>query len=129
MEPITTDDMAKAITTARDVCEKEGIDLRLLVRGWKEELKAREPKFFQKDGKVTAKRTVVNVTARQNARRELHKLRGDYPVETKKVEFPDENGRPQKIGGGIFTDMERATRLLYLLQQAEKRTDDDGSSE
>ena len=38
-----------------------------------------------------------------------------------KVVFPDENGKPQKIGGGLFTDMERATRLVYLLGQAAKR--------
>ena len=43
-----------------------------------------------------------------------------------KIEFPDENGKPQKIGGGILTDMERATRLVYLMNQAAKRKKADG---
>ena len=41
----------------------------------------------------------------------------------KQVQFPDEDGKPQAIGG-IFTDMERATRLVYLLDQASKRAED-----
>ncbi len=43
-----------------------------------------------------------------------------------KIEFPDENGKPQKISGGILTDMERATRLVYLMNQAAKRKKADG---
>ncbi len=45
------------------------------------------------------------------------------PVERKQIEFPDENGKPQKIGS-LFTDMERATRLVYLMNQAAKRKAD-----
>jgi len=37
-----------------------------------------------------------------------------------KIIFPDKNGNPQEIGGA-FTDMERATRLLYLVDLAKKR--------
>lgn len=48
------------------------------------------------------------------------------PVERKQIEFPDENGKPQKISGGILTDMERATRLVYLMNQAAKRKKADG---
>lgn len=47
------------------------------------------------------------------------------PVERKQIEFPDENGKPQQIGS-LFTDMERATRLVYLLDQAAKRKKADG---
>lgn len=36
------------------------------------------------------------------------------------VEFPDENGKPQKIGS-TFSDTERSARLLFLLERAEKR--------
>jgi hypothetical protein len=44
------------------------------------------------------------------------------PPENKKIEFPDENGKPQQIGG-MFTNMERATRLIFLLDQAKKKQD------
>ena len=47
------------------------------------------------------------------------------PVERKQIEFPDENGKPQQIGS-LFTDMERATRLVYLMNQAAKRKNADG---
>ena len=47
-------------------------------------------------------------------------LGNHYPPKNQKVEFPDANGKPQSIGG-LFTDMERATRLVYLLDQAAKR--------
>src|SRR5574343_866372 len=36
------------------------------------------------------------------------------------VKFPDKDGNPQEIGG-MFTDMERAAKLVYLLDQASKR--------
>lgn len=36
------------------------------------------------------------------------------------VKFPDKDGNPQNIGG-MFTDLERAARLAYLLDQAAKR--------
>lgn len=42
------------------------------------------------------------------------------------VEFPDETGKPQRITGDVFTDMERATRLVYLMNQAAKRKKADG---
>lgn len=37
------------------------------------------------------------------------------------IEFPGEDGKPQKIGG-VFSDTERSARLLFLLEQAEKRS-------
>ena len=37
-----------------------------------------------------------------------------------KHEFPDETGKPQQIGA-LFCDTERAARLIWLLEQAEKR--------
>lgn len=37
-----------------------------------------------------------------------------------KVIFPDENGKPQQVGG-IFTNMELATRMAFILTRAAKR--------
>jgi hypothetical protein len=37
-----------------------------------------------------------------------------------KVVFPDENGQPQNIGG-LFTNMELATRMAFILKEAAKR--------
>ena len=47
-------------------------------------------------------------------------LYGDNAPVKQDVKFPDKNGEPQSIGG-LFTDLERATRLVYLLDQASKR--------
>lgn len=35
----------------------------------------------------------------------------------KQIEFPDEHGKPQPIGG-MFTNMELAARLLHIIQKA-----------
>lgn len=37
------------------------------------------------------------------------------------IEFPDKDGNPQMVGG-ILGDTERSARLLFLLEQAEKRS-------
>jgi len=37
------------------------------------------------------------------------------------IEFPDKDGNPQAVGG-ILGDTERSARLLFLLEQAEKRS-------
>lgn len=50
-------------------------------------------------------------------------LYGDKAPTKQNVQFPDKNGHPQAIGGGMFTDLERAARLAYLLDQAAKRGD------
>lgn len=41
-------------------------------------------------------------------------------LKKQKIEFPDKDGQPQQIGG-LFTNMERASRLVYLLDKAAKR--------
>lgn len=51
---------------------------------------------------------------------EAAKILNLYPAEKRSVEFPDENGKPQKIGA-VFSDTERSARLLFLLEEAEKR--------
>lgn len=42
---------------------------------------------------------------------------------SEKVVFPDKDGNPQNIAAS-FGDTERSARLLYLLEQAEKRMKD-----
>ena len=44
------------------------------------------------------------------------------------VEFPDADGKPQTIGL-MLSDMERATRLVYLLEQAAKKAKADDGTE
>ena len=91
---------------------------RLLAKKLTAELKAKETKYFQHQGEVVSRRDVVAWGIRQAARIDAQKLLGAYPSE--KIEFPDKHGRPQQIGG-VFSDPERAARLIYLIQQAEKR--------
>ena len=45
------------------------------------------------------------------------------PAERKKVEFPDESGKPQQIGG-LFSNMELAARIATILDKAAKRKED-----
>jgi len=92
---------------------------RLLARRLKKELDAKEIKYFQYQGEIISRRNVIAWGIRQAARIDAQKLLGAYPSE--KIEFPDKHGRPQQIDGGIFSDPERAARLIYLIQQAQKR--------
>ena len=82
---------------------------QLLAKKLARELKAKETKYFQYQGEVVEKRVVVAWGVRQAAR-----------IDAQKIEFPDKHGRPQQIGG-VFSDPERAARLIYLIQQAQKR--------
>ena len=101
-----------------EAMDEQKITPRLLARKLKAELNAKETKFFQKDGLVVESHDVIAWGIRQAARIDAHKLRGDYP--SSKVEFPDVNGKPQNISA-VFGETERAARLIYLLEQAEKR--------
>jgi len=66
--------------------DAEGITLKALAKQLKRELKAKETKFFQKDGKVVEKHNVIAWEVRQKARMDAHRLRGDYPAEEHKHE-------------------------------------------
>ena len=103
-------------------CKSVGLTSRLTIKRIREGLNALENKvFYDKDrGKCVTGPNMINWTARQKAVDQSISLLDLKPAEKRKIEFPDENGKPQKIGG-IFTDMERATRLVYLLSQAKKR--------
>ena len=60
---------------------------------------------------------VPDYATRLKAADSVSKLKGYI---SEKVIFPDKNGDPQPIGG-VFTDMELATRLAFILTEAAKR--------
>jgi len=95
---------------------------KVLAKKLHKELNAKETKFFAYQGEVVEKRNVIAWGVRQTARIDAQKLLGAYPAE--KHVFPDEKGRPQRLDGGIFSDPERAARLIYLIQQAQKRDEE-----
>jgi len=66
---------------------------------------------------IYSKRLVAHTIRLQGAKLAAQLL-GMEPAE--KHEFPDETGKPQQIGA-LFCDTERAARLIWLLEQAEKR--------
>lgn len=51
-------------------------------------------------------------------------LYGDKAPVKSDVKFPDKDGNPQQVGG-LFTDMERATRLVHLMETAARRVEAD----
>lgn len=102
-------------SVTRDEMDKAGLSLDELIKLLKGELKAKETKFFQKDGKVVSKRDVVAWDVRQRARMDAHKLRGDYAAEQHDVHIagvkevlellngrstglPSERGKPDGSG-------------------------------
>lgn len=67
--------------TAREALEAEGITPATLAKKLKSELNANETKFFQKDGKVISKRSVIAWGIRQAARIDAQKLLACYPAD------------------------------------------------
>jgi len=67
---------------------KVGITAEYLAKKLKEELEAKETKFFQKDGVVKQTREVIAWGVRQRARESANELRGDFPA--KRVEAKHE---------------------------------------
>lgn len=63
---------------------------------------------------------VPDYRIRLDAVKTIIDLYGDKAPTKQDVKFPDKDGNPQEIGG-MFTDMERAAKLVYLLDQASKR--------
>ena len=94
---------------------------RRLANKLNKELEAKETKFFQEKGIVIETREVEALGIQSNMIEFATKLKGHL---VEKHIFPDETGRPQRIDGGIFSDPERAARLIYLIQQAQKRDKD-----
>lgn len=81
------DSLSRPIIEAMD---KEGLTLERLIKSLKKEMDAKETKFFQKDGKVISKRSVIAWGIRQQARQDAHKLRGDYAPEKHEHSFCDD---------------------------------------
>lgn len=76
---------------------KNGITNDLVLKALKAELKAKETTFFQHQGKVTAQRNVIAWKVRQEARRDIHRLRGDYAPEKHDVDHNIVYLAPKKI--------------------------------
>ena len=61
--------------------DEHGITEDYLLGKLKEELEAEETKFFHQKGKVVETKNVIAWGTRQDARKDAHKLKGDYPAE------------------------------------------------
>lgn len=84
--PVTADEVRARISTdVAEAMDRHGLTLDNLIKQLKRELKAKETKFFQKDGKVVEKHNVIAWDVRQRARIDAHKLRGDYPAEKREI--------------------------------------------
>lgn len=83
--PVEIDDDFKKAMLNRDekleIFEKYEITDDYLIGKLKDELEAEETKFFQKDGMVVQQKDVIAWKIRQDARKDAHKLKGDYPAE------------------------------------------------
>ncbi len=114
--------LKSVLAETKAAMKKAGLTTNRVIKRIKEGLDAYEVKTaFDKDrGKFFYSKKLVSHGTRLKAAEMAIPLLDMKPVEKKQIEFPDENGKPQKIGG-LFNDMERATRLVYLLDQAAKR--------
>jgi len=157
MTKITSEEMAADILNPfKDVLLKGGIDDKFLIKQLKSEFRSKEPKIIKikgavnpeslprgykivgqsgevihcadggqdySDGETIIEYQVKNIGVSQRARMDVHKLRGDYPAVKQSIEFPDENGKPQDVNG-----LEIATRLAYLLNEANRRKNESNGS-
>jgi len=111
--------------TAKE-CKKAGLTKSKVLKRIKEGLDAHIVKAtYDKDmsGFAYSKPLIDHNVRLDAAKMAIELLRMKPPTQ---VEFPDEHGKPQSINGTVFTDMERATRLVYLMNQAAKRKKADG---
>ena len=67
------------------VLEDHNIDAKRLAVKLNEELEADETIFAKIGGKITDEKDVTAWKTRQEARKDAHKLRGDYPAERKEL--------------------------------------------
>lgn len=111
--------------TAKE-CKKAGLTKSKVLKRIVEGLEAHKVVATfdrQSSGFQYSKPLVDHTTRLRAAEMAIDLLRMKPPTQ---VEFPDETGKPQRITGDVFTDMERATRLVYLMNQAAKRKKADG---
>ncbi len=81
---MTDDDVLSPIFSP--FLKKEKITGKYLAKKIKEELEAKETKFFQHEGRVKEKVDVIAWGVRQRARQDVHKLLGHYPAEKTQME-------------------------------------------
>ena len=70
-----------------DILDSKGITTAYLAGKLQEELEAEEQKVFNNKGKVIYSNKMTTWKTRQEARKDAHKLRGDYPAERKVVDL------------------------------------------
>ena len=115
-----------AMKETEKLCKKAGLTKSRTLKRIREGLDAFETKatYDRAASKFMYSKPLVNHNVRLDAAKmAIELLRMNPP---KQIEFPDETGKPQRITGDVFTDMERATRLVYLMNQAAKRKKADG---
>lgn len=116
----------EAMRETEKLCARAGVTKSLVLKRIREGLDAHEVKAtYDKDrGRFQYSKPLIAHGIRLKAAEMASVMLNMRPPD--RIEFPDENGKPQKISGGILTDMERATRLVYLMNQAAKRKKADG---
>lgn len=99
--------------------DSEGITLPKLAKSLKEELEAKETKFFAHQGKIIEKEDVTTWEVRQRARIDAHKLRGDYPAEEHRItgemitsRSPAEIEELQKIAARVVDEIRKGKKRL-----------------
>ena len=65
--------------------DAQGIDITYLTKKLKKELNAKEQKVFNDKGEIVYSDKMITWKTRQEARKDAHKLRGDYPAERKEL--------------------------------------------
>lgn len=125
-EALAAEAAKDAMKETERLCKKAGLTKSKVLKRIREGLDAHVIKvIYDKDmsGFAYSKPLVDHNVRLDAAKLAIELLRMKPPAQ---VEFPDETGKPQRITGDVFTDMERATRLVYLMNQAAKRKKADG---
>jgi hypothetical protein len=125
-EALAAEAAKDAMKETERLCKKAGLTKSKVLKRIREGLDAHVIKAtYDKDmsGFAYSKPLVDHNVRLDAAKLAIELLRMKPPAQ---VEFPDETGKPQRITGDVFTDMERATRLVYLMNQAAKRKKADG---
>lgn len=125
-EALAAEAAKDAMKETERLCKKAGLTKSKVLKRIREGLDAHVIKvIYDKDmsGFAYSKPLVDHNVRLDAAKLAIELLRMKPPTQ---VEFPDETGKPQRLTGDVFTDMERATRLVYLMNQAAKRKKADG---
>lgn len=94
------DAASKLLGPILDAIQGEGIDAKYLARKLKEELEAEEVKVFNGQDGITYSAPLVAWRVRQEARKDAHKLLGQYPSE--KVDHSVNIVNPMSIAVQVF---------------------------